>query len=115
MQIHQRGDGDLRGPAALVLIEWLDQRQQRWASREFDRATVIAVRKAVIQSAANGRTSDFAAAEQVFMAMESLSFTLGDRDERQDALDRLFAEVDDHKTFSPSRFATTARSVQGQF
>ncbi len=110
----QRDSASLRRVAS-ELIEWFDGRQRQWASREFDRATVIAVRKAVIQSAASGRTSDFAAAEQVFMAMESLSYALGDRDQREDALDRLFAEVEDHKTFSPSRFAITARNVQGQF
>jgi hypothetical protein len=59
--------------------------------------------------------SDFSAAEQVYLALESLSYTLGDRQKLSAALDRFYAEVEDDASFNPSSFSNTAQSLQGQF
>lgn len=101
--------------AAGRLGQWLRQRQRDWASRNFSAETIMAVRRALIQQAARGQIRDFNAAEQVFLGLESLSYSLDDRQRLSAALDRIFAEVEDDATFVPSSFARTAGSVQGQF
>lgn len=98
-----------------VLMDWLTDRQLDWASREFDRDTVIAVRRALIDTAARGQMSDFHAAEQVYLGLESLSYSLGDRQTVEAALDQIYAEVEDDSSFNPSTFATTARNLRGKF
>ena len=98
-----------------TLISWLASRQSEWSSRQFDRDTIVAIRRALIQSAGRDRTSDFNSAEQVYLALESLSYTLGDRGQLTSTLDRIYAEVEDDSTFDPSSFAATARNIQGQF
>ena len=101
--------------AAGRLEQWLRQRQRDWASRNFSAETIVAVRRALIQQAARGQIRDFNAAEQLFLGLESLSYSLDDRQRLSGALDRIFAEVEDDATFVPSSFARTAGSVQGQF
>lgn len=101
--------------ASQTLIAWLDARIPDWSSRDFDRNTIVAVRRALIQSAARGRMSDFNAAEQVYLALESLSYTLGDRQKLISALDRIYTEVENDSAFNPSSFVRTAQDVQGQF
>lgn len=101
--------------AADGLIEWLVERQREWATRQFNTETVVAVRRALVGAAARGQMSDFNAAEQIYLALESLSYTLGDRQRLTDALDRIYAEVENDSKFVPSSFAATARNVQGQF
>jgi hypothetical protein len=101
--------------ASSTLLEWLSTRQRNWAERQFDQNAIAAVRKALVQTAARGRMSDFSAAEQVYLALESLSYTLGDRQKLSAALDRFYAEVEDDASFNPSSFSNTAQSLQGQF
>ena len=97
------------------LIDWLAARQLDWSTREFDRETVIAVRRALIGAAARGQMSDFNAAEQLYLALESLSYTLGDRQRLKGALDRIYTEVEDGAKFNPSSLASTAQKLQGKF
>ncbi len=101
--------------AADRLIDWLAVRQLEWSTREFDRKTIFAVRRALVGAAGRGQMSDFNAAEQVYLALESLSFTLGDRQRLEDALDRIYAQVEIASEFRPSSFASTARNLQGEF
>jgi len=101
--------------AAGRLGQWLRQRQRDWATQSFTDANVVAVRRALVQQAGSGQMRDFNAAEQVVLALESLSYTLGDRDRLSSALDRIFTEVEDDATFVPSSFARTARNIQEQF
>jgi len=97
------------------LMTWLDSRKREWSTRQFDKNTIIAVRRALIQSAAAGNMSDFNAAEQVYLALESLSYTLGDRQQHTGALDRIYDEVENDSSFDPSSFSRTAQNLQGQF
>jgi hypothetical protein len=97
------------------LIAWLNTRQQDWSSRRFERNTIISVRRALVQAAGRGRLSDYSTAEQVYLAVDSLSYTLGDRSKLNAALDRIYEEVADDSSFNPASFENTARSVQGQF
>jgi hypothetical protein len=98
-----------------ILIASLESRKREWLTRQFDKSTIVAVRRALIQSAAGGIMSDFNAAEQVYLALESLSYTLGDRQQKSTALDRIYEEVENDSTFDPSSFSQTAQSVRGQF
>jgi len=101
--------------AAGRLAQWLRSRERAWSSRSFGSDTIAAVRRTIVQQAGKGRMGDFATAEQVVMALESLSYSLGDHDRLLAALDQLFEEVADHKRFAPASFARTSRAVQGQF
>jgi hypothetical protein len=98
-----------------ALITWLESRKREWSTRQFDRKTIVAVRRALIQSAAGGNMSDFNSAEQVYLALESLSYTLGDRQQKTSALDRIYAEVENDASFNPSSFSRTAQNVRGEF
>ena len=98
-----------------VLVSWLEYRKSEWSSRQFDKNTIVAVRRALIMSAAGGHMSDFNSAEQVYLALESLSYTLGDRQQLTSALDRIYNEVENDSTFNPSSFRRTAQNLQGQF
>jgi hypothetical protein len=98
-----------------ALITWLESRKSEWSTRLFDKNTIVSVRRALIQSAAGGNMSDFNAAEQVYLGLESLSYTLGDRQQKTAALDRIYKEVENDSTFNPSSFSRTAQDVQGQF
>jgi hypothetical protein len=101
--------------AGAAVASWLNSRQRDWSTRQFDRNTIAGVRRALVQSAANDRMSDFNAAEQVYLALESLSYTLGDRSKYSAALDRIYKEVEDDASFNPSSFRSTAQTLQGQF
>lgn len=101
--------------AAVSVGTWLEQRLQPWSSRRFSPSTVVSIRKAILQAAADGRMSDFNAAEQVYLALESLSYSIGDRERLADSLDRIYAEVETATGFSPGSFASTARNVLGRF
>jgi len=103
------------GQNSQALITWLESRKREWSTRQFDRNTIVAVRRALIQSAADGKTSDFNSAEQVYLALESLSYTLGDRQQKTSALDRIYAEVENDSSFNPASFSRTAQNVRGEF
>jgi len=98
-----------------ALITSLESRKREWSTRQFDRNVVVAVRRALIQSAADGNMSDFNSAEQVYLALESLSYTLGDRQQKPSALDRIYKEVENDSSFNPSSFSRTAQNVRGEF
>jgi len=97
--------------AADVLLQWLDARRRAWTSATYDTARVRAVRRSLVQLAADGTLSDFAAAEQVFLGVESLSLYLGDADKIRRSLDALYESVKDDQAFRPGRFVATARDV----
>jgi hypothetical protein len=85
--------------AAAELADWLDQRN--WTSSDASRDQVAAVRKAIAESGARGELADYAAAEQAFLSVESLSYYLGDADRLQGALDALFEAVADDSDYQP--------------
>jgi hypothetical protein len=101
--------------AAGRIAAWLGQRQAGWANGQFTAEQVRAVRRAIASDAARGMMSDFNAAEQAVLALESLSYTLDDWDRVSAAMDSIFNEVADDADFSPASFARTAASIEGQF
>jgi len=99
---------------ARKLSVWLNAREP-WTRRSFSRADIGNVRKTLLRYAANDRTSDFAAAEQVVLGVESLSYALGDHDGHKGDIDALYNAVKTSGSFDPSQFAGTARQVAGHF
>ena len=55
------------------------------------------------------------ALEQIVLGVESLSYSLGDRDARKAALDALYNAVKNDTTFSPQQFAAAAKNAQRTF
>jgi len=100
--------------AATKLLEWL-RGYEPTAQRAYTRAETAAIRKMLVSYAANDKASDFGVAEQVVLGVDSLSYTLGDRDPHKAALDALYNTVKSASAFNPQQFAQTARAIQGQF
>jgi hypothetical protein len=100
--------------AAGKLLEWL-RGYEPAAQRAYSREEIVAVRKTLVRYAATDKASDYGAAEQVVLGVESLSYALGDRDQRKAAIDVLYGAVKTSAAFNPAQFAQAARGVQGQF
>lgn len=100
--------------AAGKLLDWL-RGYEPTAQRTYARAEIAAIRKTLVRYAATDKASDFGAAEQVVLGVESLSYAIGDRDQHKAALDSLFNAVKSGSAFNPQQFAQTARAIQGQF
>jgi hypothetical protein len=84
-----------------------------WSTRKFSAAQVNDVRRVLIRYAADGRMGDFAAAEQTFLSIETLSLYLGDEDRHRSSLDQLFNTVEDDAKFDPKQFAAAAERMAG--
>jgi hypothetical protein len=91
------------------------QSAQAWTRRSFSRAELTAIRKTLLAYAANDRASDFLAAEQVELGVESLSYALGDHDRHNADIDALYNSVKTNSTFDPTQFAAAARTISGRF
>jgi hypothetical protein len=100
--------------AAKQLQDWLNARDS-WVQKQYSRADVTGIRRRLVDFAAADRASDFGAAEQIVLGVESLSYALGDRDRLKAPLDALYRAVKSDTDFDPARFAEAARSVQRQF
>jgi hypothetical protein len=100
--------------AAQKLLETL-RGHDAWSKRSYTEDEVGKVRKALVRYAAEDKTSDFAAAEQVVLGVESLSHSLNDYDRRKTALDALFDKVKSGSTFNSAQFAAAAQRAQSQF
>jgi hypothetical protein len=97
--------------AADALLQWIGARRRSWTSATYDQAKVRAVRRALAEQGGNGTLADFAAAEQVFLGVESLSLYLGDAAKIRGPLDKLYATVKDDRTFRPVQFSAAARDL----
>lgn len=100
------------GEAGTVLLKWISDHEGEWAGRSFSRSQVVDVRRSLVRYAAEGRMGDFAAAEQAFLGVESLSLYLGDANRLRAPLDALFKAVENAAKFNPEKFAASAKSLQ---
>ena len=101
--------------AADALLGWIRTKEKAWTTRAFSRAEVQAVRKTIVEMAANGLLADFASAEQAFLSIESLSLALGDAGKLKSSLDKLYATVETDKGYNPGRFAAAAKGALASF
>lgn len=65
---------------------------------------VKAVRVQIAEQGAAGKFDDFTSAEQAFLAIESLSYSIGDRDNLASGLDEVYKSVDNEFLFDPAKF-----------
>lgn len=100
--------------AAKALLNWLGPRDAL-ARKQYSSADVIKMRKNLARYAASEKAGDYAAAEQLVLGLESLSYAIGDRNGKKAALDALYNAVKNDNTFSPQQFATAAANAQKSF
>lgn len=100
--------------AAKALLNWLAPRDAL-ARRQYSNDDVIKMRKTLARYAASDKAGDYAAAEQIVLGLESLSYTIGDRASKKAALDTLYNAVKNDTTFSPQQFAAAAANAQRSF
>lgn len=100
--------------AAKTMLNWLASRDAL-ARKQYSSADVIKMRKTLARYATSEWAGDYAAAEQLVLGLESLSYTIGDRDSKKTALDGLYNAVKNENTFSPQQFATAAANAQKSF
>jgi hypothetical protein len=100
--------------AAKALQDWVEKRDAL-TRRQFSAADVTAMRKTLVKYGATDKAGDYAAAEQIVLGLESLSYSLGDRDKKKAALDALYNAVKNDTTFSPQQFASAAANAQRSF
>ena len=100
--------------AAQKLLEQLHGLES-WTRRAYAPAEVAQVRRMLLHYAAQDKADDYAVAEQVVMAVESLSYSLADRASHKASLDALFATVKNGSDFNAAQFGAVAKRVQEQF
>jgi hypothetical protein len=100
--------------AAKTLLNWITTRDAL-ARKQYSSADVIKMRKTLARYATMEKAGDYAAAEQLVLGLESLSYTIGDRDTKKAALDALYNAMKNENTFSPQQFATAAATAQKSF
>jgi hypothetical protein len=100
--------------AAKAVLDWVDKRDAL-SRRQFSAADVTAMRKTLVKYGATDKAGDYAAAEQIVLGLESLSYSLGDRDKKKAALDALYNAVKNDIAFSPQQFASAAANAQRSF
>jgi hypothetical protein len=100
--------------AAKTMLNWLAPRDAL-ARKQYSDADVIKMRKTLARYATTEWSGDYAAAEQIVLGLESLSYTIGDRDNKKAALDGLYNAVKNENTFSPQQFMTAAANAQKTF
>ena len=110
----QSSFADIRKEAT-ALKGWLQDRGSAWLASEFSTSQIRAIRKNLAQYGAQGQLTDFAAAEQAFLAIENLTLTIGDGGSRQRVLDRLFETVESDQTYSPAKFGAASRAAVAEF
>jgi len=93
------------------LQQWLSTRSQSWTNKIVDKAQARTLRKAVIALASDGELRDFASAEQVYMACESLSLYIGDDAQLQSAIDALYNSVKTDESYKPAGFIAAAKAL----
>ena len=100
--------------ATATLLDWLKARDAL-SRRQFSRDDALQVRKMLLRQAASGRAGDYAAAEQIVLGVEGLSYSIGDRAAKKRLLDRLYAAVKSGTSFRPAQFTAAAKAVLGRF
>lgn len=100
--------------AAKSLLDWITQRDAL-SRRQFAKADVAKIRRTLINYAAADKAGDYAAAVQIVLGVESLSYSLDDRDSKKAALDALYGAVKNDTNFSPQQFAAAAKNAQRSF
>jgi hypothetical protein len=106
-----RDRGALRVRAAELLTQ-VEALQHDLADRRFEPAELRQLRGLLLARAGEGKFRDFAAAEQAFLAVETLSIELGEEAALRGPLDRWFATLRDEHRFNHRGFAAQAANLK---
>ncbi len=103
----------LQGRSAIVnvaaeVVEQLNTLATTLAKRSYSADDQRKLRRALLQQSATGEFRDFTSAEQVFLAVETLSISLKDDKKFSSQLDSLFATVENEDKYVPKSFAAVA-------
>ena len=80
------------------------QLEQNLSAKPLDPNALRSLRRALAEQGSNGGADDFTSAEQTFLAIETLSYSLNDRDKLLSLLDDVYKSVDNEFTFNPTTF-----------
>lgn len=94
------------------LHAWLAPVVQGLAAGNYDNAAMKRLRSGLVTAASAGDFRHFTAAEQVFLAVETLSIAIADADRHQRQLDAWFETVQDENRFVPKQFAVVAGKLR---
>ena len=106
----QRTRGEVAKTAA-VLEATLRQVSDVLADMSLDRSDYQVLRESLLSRAGEGNYRHFTAAEQAFLAVETLSLVLGDNAQIAKPLDAWFETLADENDFLPQAFAARAQQV----
>ena len=109
----QRGQTNFDKSAESLLSDL--NRASKELNREYSEKEIRAVRRALLESGAEDRASDFAEAEQVIYSFETLCLTLGDMEKCLPVLDQFYDSVKQYDDYKPRQFSKVAKSVVGKF
>lgn len=99
------------GAASAALTRQLQPLAEKLRAAPPASAQLQALRRHIALQAAAGRYADFSSAEQAFLALESLSYALGDRARLLSRLDAVFKTVADEQTYRAADFAQACRAL----
>ena len=102
------------GEAAKAIENALASLAKSLVTRTYTKDDMRKLRKSLLDKSASGEYRDFTSAEQVFLAVETLSLSLGQSDKYATSLDKLFASVENEDNFVPRSFAVIAGNFSKQ-
>jgi hypothetical protein len=91
----------------------LSSLEEPLVNQDYTKEQLEALRLGLVKRAAAGRFRHFTAAEQAFLAVETLNIALADSDLLQKRMDAWFTTVDDENDFVPLQFAVFAERLMG--
>jgi Cytochrome c554 and c-prime len=100
--------------AAGAVLDWLKEHEVL-SRRPYTKTDVVIARRMLLRLATSDKVTDYAVAEQIVLGVESLSYTAGDRTAKKASLDKLYAAVKSSTSFSPTQFATAAKTTFDRF
>ncbi len=103
--LHKASDSPANLPAATnALRTGLKNLENTLSAAPPATEKVKALRVQIAEQGAAGKYDDFTSAEQAFLALESLSYSIGDRDQLASGLDEVYKSVDNEFLFDPAKF-----------
>jgi hypothetical protein len=81
------------------------------STKSYTSSDMRALRKGLLAAAAGGKFRHFTAAEQIFLAVETLCLSLSDSDKYTAQMDAWFKTVDTENNFVPGQYAVLARKM----
>ena len=98
--------------ALSAIINGLDK---SLANKRYTTGQTKAVRSRLLTQAAKGEYRDFSAAEQAFLAIESITIALKQDVALENALNALYDTLNNEDRFSPQQFKSVAAKVKSKF